>query len=100
VIEATAAPVGMETVVQTVMEEILSVEDVADGAEPITEHAVGEWPEHGPAHPDGGSEVEGEHVCSECGLSFQRRYALIMHTLKHEKTRRFKCSVRSNNTVL
>uniref|UniRef100_A0A8K9XRD6 Zinc finger and BTB domain-containing protein 11 n=1 Tax=Oncorhynchus mykiss TaxID=8022 RepID=A0A8K9XRD6_ONCMY len=38
-------------------------------------------------------EVEGEHVCSECGLSFQRRYALIMHTLKHEKTRRFKCSL-------
>ncbi|XP_031694021.1 zinc finger and BTB domain-containing protein 11-like isoform X2 [Oncorhynchus kisutch] len=83
----------METVVQTDMEEILSVEGVADGAELITEQAVGEWPEHGPAHPDGGSEVEGEHVCSECGLSFQRRYALIMHTLKHEKTRRFKCSL-------
>uniref|UniRef100_A0AAZ3SC07 Zinc finger and BTB domain-containing protein 11-like n=1 Tax=Oncorhynchus tshawytscha TaxID=74940 RepID=A0AAZ3SC07_ONCTS len=93
VIEAAATLIGMETVVQTDMEEILSVEGVADGAEPITEQAVGEWPEHGPAHPDGGSEVEGEHVCSECGLSFQRRYALIMHTLKHEKTRRFKCSL-------
>uniref|UniRef100_A0A4W5KCE6 Zinc finger and BTB domain containing 11 n=1 Tax=Hucho hucho TaxID=62062 RepID=A0A4W5KCE6_9TELE len=87
VIEAAATLIGMETVVQTDMEEM------ADGAEPITEQAVAEWPEHGPAHPDGGSEVAGEHVCSECGLSFHRRYALIMHTLKHEKTRRFKCSL-------
>uniref|UniRef100_A0A8C7M044 C2H2-type domain-containing protein n=1 Tax=Oncorhynchus mykiss TaxID=8022 RepID=A0A8C7M044_ONCMY len=51
-------------------------------------------PSQGPAQPDGGSEVEGEHACSECGLSFHRRYALIMHTLKHEKTRGYKCTVR------
>ncbi len=39
------------------------------------------------------SAVEGEHTCSECGMSFQRRYSLIMHTLKHEKARGYKCSV-------
>ncbi|XP_071202707.1 zinc finger and BTB domain-containing protein 11-like isoform X2 [Salvelinus alpinus] len=93
VIEAAAALIGMETVIQTDMEESVSVEGVADGAEPIKEQAVGEWPEHGPAHPDGGSEVAGEHACSECGLSFHRRYALIVHTLKHEKTRGYNCSL-------
>uniref|UniRef100_A0AAZ3QQS9 Zinc finger and BTB domain containing 11 n=1 Tax=Oncorhynchus tshawytscha TaxID=74940 RepID=A0AAZ3QQS9_ONCTS len=62
---------------------------------PITEQPVGQGPEpgQGPAQPDGGSEVEGEHACSECGLSFHRRYALIMHTLKHEKTRGYKCTL-------
>uniref|UniRef100_A0A3B3XSP5 Zinc finger and BTB domain containing 11 n=1 Tax=Poecilia mexicana TaxID=48701 RepID=A0A3B3XSP5_9TELE len=35
----------------------------------------------------------GEHTCSECGMSFQRRYSLIMHTLKHEKARAYKCSL-------
>uniref|UniRef100_A0A671UYS9 Zinc finger and BTB domain containing 11 n=1 Tax=Sparus aurata TaxID=8175 RepID=A0A671UYS9_SPAAU len=34
-----------------------------------------------------------EHTCSECGMSFQRRYSLIMHTLKHEKARGYKCSM-------
>uniref|UniRef100_A0A4W6DN39 C2H2-type domain-containing protein n=1 Tax=Lates calcarifer TaxID=8187 RepID=A0A4W6DN39_LATCA len=43
--------------------------------------------------PAAGSAVEGEHTCSECGMSFQRRYSLIMHTLKHEKARGYKCSV-------
>ncbi|KAK5931282.1 hypothetical protein CgunFtcFv8_027443 [Champsocephalus gunnari] len=37
--------------------------------------------------------ADGEHSCSECGASFQRRYALIMHTLKHEKARGYKCSL-------
>uniref|UniRef100_A0AAR2LA63 Zinc finger and BTB domain containing 11 n=1 Tax=Pygocentrus nattereri TaxID=42514 RepID=A0AAR2LA63_PYGNA len=37
--------------------------------------------------------VDGEHACSECGMVFQRRYALIMHTLKHEKSRGFKCTL-------
>lgn len=41
----------------------------------------------------GGGAVEGEHTCSECGASFPRRYLLIMHTLKHEKARGYKCSV-------
>lgn len=38
--------------------------------------------------------AEGQHTCSECGASFARRYLLIMHTLKHEKARGYKCSVR------
>ncbi|KAM3620525.1 uncharacterized protein V6R79_024953 [Siganus canaliculatus] len=41
--------------------------------------------------------VEGEHTCSECGMSFPRRYALIMHTLKHEKARGYKCSLCSKD---
>ncbi|KAJ8410536.1 hypothetical protein AAFF_G00194400 [Aldrovandia affinis] len=40
---------------------------------------------------DGGA--EGEHTCSECSQVFQRRYDLIMHTLKHEKTRGYKCNL-------
>lgn len=39
--------------------------------------------------------VDGEHTCSECGMVFQRRYTLIMHMLKHEKSRSFKCTVRT-----
>lgn len=37
--------------------------------------------------------VDGDHTCPDCGMSFDRRYTLIMHTLKHEKARGFKCSV-------
>uniref|UniRef100_A0AAY5K008 Zinc finger and BTB domain containing 11 n=1 Tax=Esox lucius TaxID=8010 RepID=A0AAY5K008_ESOLU len=33
------------------------------------------------------------HVCSQCGLSFHRRYALIVHMLKHEQNRGYKCSI-------
>ncbi|XP_020487245.2 zinc finger and BTB domain-containing protein 11 [Labrus bergylta] len=40
-----------------------------------------------------GGAVDGEHTCSECGMSFPRRYSLIMHTLKHEKARGYKCSL-------
>uniref|UniRef100_A0A8C5SRT8 Zinc finger and BTB domain containing 11 n=1 Tax=Laticauda laticaudata TaxID=8630 RepID=A0A8C5SRT8_LATLA len=36
-------------------------------------------------------EAEAQHKCSECGMIFQRRYALIMHTLKHERTKNYKC---------
>ncbi|KAM9503400.1 zinc finger and BTB domain-containing protein 11 isoform 2-T9 [Salvelinus alpinus] len=92
--EMEAAVAGMENVVQTETEGVLSPDGIVDGA-PITEQPVGEGPEPGlgPDQPDGGSEVEGEHACSECGLSFHRRYALIMHTLKHEKTRGYKCSL-------
>lgn len=43
--------------------------------------------------------TEGAHTCSECGMSFQRRYSLIMHTLKHEKARGYKCSVSVNVSV-
>ncbi|XP_053168621.1 zinc finger and BTB domain-containing protein 11 [Hemicordylus capensis] len=37
------------------------------------------------------TEAEAQHKCSECGMVFQRRYALIMHTLKHERTKHYKC---------
>uniref|UniRef100_A0AAZ3PLX2 Zinc finger and BTB domain containing 11 n=1 Tax=Oncorhynchus tshawytscha TaxID=74940 RepID=A0AAZ3PLX2_ONCTS len=78
----------------TETEGVQSPDGILYGA-PITEQPVGQGPEpgQGPAQPDGGSEVEGEHACSECGLSFHRRYALIMHTLKHEKTRGYKCTL-------
>ncbi|XP_041745482.2 zinc finger and BTB domain-containing protein 11 isoform X1 [Coregonus clupeaformis] len=90
--EAAAAVAGMENVVQAETEGVLSTDGIVDGT-PITEQPVGEGPGQGPAQPDGGSLVEGEHTCSECGLTFHRRYALIMHTLRHEKTRGYKCSL-------
>ncbi|NXL56978.1 ZBT11 protein, partial [Chordeiles acutipennis] len=37
------------------------------------------------------NEVEDQHKCTECGMVFQRRYALIMHTLKHERSKEYKC---------
>ncbi|XP_068016822.1 zinc finger and BTB domain-containing protein 11 isoform X1 [Melanerpes formicivorus] len=37
------------------------------------------------------NEVESHHKCPECGMEFQRRYALIMHTLKHERSKDYKC---------
>ncbi|XP_038622156.1 zinc finger and BTB domain-containing protein 11 isoform X2 [Tachyglossus aculeatus] len=40
-----------------------------------------------PENPD----EESSHKCGECGMVFQRRYALIMHTLKHERTKDYKC---------
>ncbi|XP_069560184.1 zinc finger and BTB domain-containing protein 11 [Brachyistius frenatus] len=46
-----------------------------------------------PDRPAAESVADGEHTCSECGVSFQRRYSLIMHTLKHEKARGYKCSL-------
>ncbi|XP_071373695.1 zinc finger and BTB domain-containing protein 11 isoform X1 [Centroberyx affinis] len=57
--------------------------------EPVAEPETGSKQE--PAKTE--SAVDGEHTCSECGMSFQRRYALIMHTLKHEKARGYKCSL-------
>lgn len=57
--------------------EELSTEEAAAGVKPT------------PAE----SAVDGEHTCAECGVSFERRYSLIMHTLKHEKSRGYKCSV-------
>ncbi|NXP81044.1 ZBT11 protein, partial [Ramphastos sulfuratus] len=37
------------------------------------------------------NEAEAHHKCNECGMEFQRRYALIMHTLKHERSKDYKC---------
>lgn len=37
------------------------------------------------------TEEEASHKCGECGMFFQRRYALIKHILKHERARDYKC---------
>lgn len=64
---------------------------LAEELEPVVDQP--DTLEEGALQGDPGGVVEGEHACNECGMVFQRRYALIMHTLKHEKTRSFKCSV-------
>lgn len=68
-----------------------------------TDHAAGEAAkpedETTQAQPTAENAVEGEHVCSDCGMSFQRRYALIKHALKHEKARGYKCSVSVHQTT-
>lgn len=73
-----------------------AVENVATGelstdntGKEVTEPEAGTTEDQTPAE----SAADGEHTCSECGMSFQRRYSLIMHTLKHEKSRGYKCSV-------
>ncbi|XP_069827183.1 zinc finger and BTB domain-containing protein 11 [Dendropsophus ebraccatus] len=35
--------------------------------------------------------VEEEHKCKECGMVFERKYALIMHSMKHDHIKEFKC---------
>ncbi|KAE8625264.1 hypothetical protein XENTR_v10006210 [Xenopus tropicalis] len=35
--------------------------------------------------------AEAQFKCNDCGMMFQRRYALIMHSVKHEKSKEFKC---------
>ena len=68
-----------------------------EGAEPPQTASAGPEVESGAPPPQDRAQaegaVDGEHTCSECGMTFQRRYALIMHTLKHEKARGYKCSV-------
>ncbi|KAI7807656.1 zinc finger and BTB domain-containing protein 11 [Triplophysa rosa] len=71
-----------------------SAHDIATAAEESESVTVqSEAVEEGTLVGDPVGTVEGEHVCNECGMVFQRRYALIMHALKHEKTRSFKCSI-------
>lgn len=76
-----------------------NIEAVPDAVAPLAEELepVVNQPEtleeEGALQGDPGEVVEGEHACNECGMVFQRRYALIMHALKHEKARSFKCSV-------
>ncbi|KAM4047057.1 zinc finger and BTB domain-containing protein 11 [Anomaloglossus baeobatrachus] len=31
------------------------------------------------------------HTCKECGMVFQRKYALIMHSMSHDLIKKFKC---------
>uniref|UniRef100_A0A8C6NXS5 Zinc finger and BTB domain containing 11 n=1 Tax=Nothobranchius furzeri TaxID=105023 RepID=A0A8C6NXS5_NOTFU len=76
----------------------MGVEEEEEGKRELgTEEAtVKESEPEGGVKPDqapSGSATDGEHTCSECGMSFPRRYSLIMHTLKHEKTRGYKCSL-------
>ncbi|XP_075708910.1 zinc finger and BTB domain-containing protein 11 [Rhinoderma darwinii] len=35
--------------------------------------------------------VEEEHKCKECGMVFERKYALILHSVKHDRVIEFKC---------
>ncbi|KAM3850259.1 zinc finger and BTB domain-containing protein 11 [Diretmus argenteus] len=81
--------------------DVQAVESIT-AAEPITEEAGTPWQEpvaepetqvKQEPPPPTESAADGEHTCPECGMAFQRRYALIMHTLKHEKARGYKCSL-------
>ncbi|KAF7643201.1 hypothetical protein LDENG_00243630 [Lucifuga dentata] len=60
-----------------------------------TEEAGAKEPETRPMQDEARADGTGsqEHTCSECSVSFQRRYSLIMHMLKHEKARGYKCSL-------
>ncbi|MEQ2315093.1 hypothetical protein AMECASPLE_018716, partial [Ameca splendens] len=78
------AVVEDSTVESTAAGELPAEEAAAKVVEPETEAKQQDAPSQ--------SAMEGEHTCSECGMSFQRRYSLIMHTLKHEKARGYKCS--------
>ncbi|XP_033937095.1 zinc finger and BTB domain-containing protein 11 [Pseudochaenichthys georgianus] len=80
--EEGAEPQASATESETATREPITEEAGEKEAEP---EGVGAKPEQKAA--------DGEHSCSECGASFQRRYALIMHTLKHEKARGYKCSL-------
>ncbi|KAJ0065235.1 hypothetical protein NL108_006577, partial [Boleophthalmus pectinirostris] len=73
--------------------EGVSVENMVSTAEGHPEEEEGAEPEPLKQEEASDSAVDGEHTCSECGMSFQRRYSLIMHTLKHEKARSYKCSL-------
>ncbi|MEQ2170544.1 hypothetical protein GOODEAATRI_001311, partial [Goodea atripinnis] len=79
------AVVEDSTVESTAAGELPAEEAAAKVVEPETEAKQQDAPSQ--------SAMEGEHTCSECGMSFQRRYSLIMHTLKHEKARGYKCSL-------
>lgn len=75
-------------------------QSASDGTKTLLEGAEAVGPEvmsveEGAAQEKTEGAVDGEHTCSECGMVFQRRYTLIMHMLKHEKSRSFKCSVRT-----
>ena len=87
-VAAEPEPAAVENVPK---EEELSTENAAvEAAKPEDETTQ--------AQPPAENAAEGEHVCSDCGMSFQRRYALIKHALKHEKARGYKCSVSVHQT--
>lgn len=74
-------------------------QSASDGTKALPEEAKVVGPEvmsveEGETQEKNDGAVDGEHACSECGMVFPRRYTLIMHMLKHEKSRSFKCTVR------
>lgn len=79
------AIVEVSTVESVTAGDLEAEEAASKVVEPETEAKQPETPSQ--------SAMDGEYTCSECGMSFQRRYSLIMHTLKHEKARGYKCSV-------
>ncbi|XP_015236456.1 PREDICTED: zinc finger and BTB domain-containing protein 11 [Cyprinodon variegatus] len=79
------AIVEVSTVESVTAGDLEAEEAASKVVEPETEAKQPETPSQ--------SAMDGEYTCSECGMSFQRRYSLIMHTLKHEKARGYKCSL-------
>ncbi|KAM7410502.1 hypothetical protein PAMA_001781 [Pampus argenteus] len=82
--ECAADPEG--SAVDSVTAGELSTEEAGMN---VAESETGTQQDQAPAE----GTADGEHTCPECGMSFQRRYSLIMHTLKHEKARGYKCSL-------
>lgn len=87
--EGQSVESGADPEVSAVESEVTAEISTDDAPVAVTEPESGDRKDETPAE---GAANE-EHTCSECGMSFQRRYSLIMHTLKHEKARGYKCSV-------
>ncbi|XP_029112411.1 zinc finger and BTB domain-containing protein 11 isoform X2 [Scleropages formosus] len=83
--EGTAVWAGMEAKME------LEAKGVSVEAGTGPEEGAGVEAEASGTEPEGKADCE--YKCSDCGQVFQRRYALIMHTLKHEKTRGYRCSL-------
>ncbi|KAM7388672.1 hypothetical protein PAMP_024832 [Pampus punctatissimus] len=84
--ESECAADPESTAVDSVTAGELSTEEAGTN---VAESETGTQQDEAPAE----GAADGEHTCTECGMSFQRRYSLIMHTLKHEKARGYKCSL-------
>ncbi|XP_077573076.1 zinc finger and BTB domain-containing protein 11 isoform X2 [Stigmatopora nigra] len=69
--------------------------EAAQGEEAGTTEAAAqdEAPEADPEAGAAEGGAESAHTCHECGMSFPRRYTLIMHAMKHDKARGYKCSL-------
>nr|XP_057928854.1 zinc finger and BTB domain-containing protein 11 [Doryrhamphus excisus] len=80
--DSVAAPESESTLVEGVCSD--------EAAGKSTEPEVAQ-DEQDKAPTDGGGETV--YTCVECGVSFPRRYALIMHAMKHDKARGYKCSL-------
>ncbi|XP_044217816.1 zinc finger and BTB domain-containing protein 11 [Thunnus albacares] len=88
--EQSVAECGADPDASAVVESVTAGElSTEEAGTKVAEPETGTKQDPAPAE----SAADGEHTCSECGMSFQRRYSLIMHTLKHEKARGYKCSL-------